>query len=223
MDLLVAYAVAWLVGIVFGGALRATSGWKGGFAWERAMLRWFHTHELPWVLDQAMLLAPYTGTNLTILPSMLVIGWWLWKRRQQPLVAIQLLVVSVGSLSLNPTMKYLLGRDRPALFPLRGMYNWASYPSGHAILTTALYFTIALLLRRTYGWRWPFGVALGIVILNCTSRLYLSVHWPTDLVGGVFIGFAWLVLTWRAFSRYRFARTDSDADRAGTAASVPPA
>jgi undecaprenyl-diphosphatase len=82
------------------------------------------------------------------------------------------------------------------------MYNWASYPSGHAILTTALYFTIALLLYRSRGWRWPFPVAALIFLANAYSRLYLAVHWPTDLVGGLFIGLVWLTGTWRAFSRH---------------------
>ena len=162
------------------------------------MLRWFHM-PLPGWLDRVMLEMPLTGTNLTILPATIAIGWWLWKRRHKGLVAIQLLVVAVGSLSLNPTMKYLLDRDRPSLFPLRGMYNWASYPSGHAILTVALYFTLALMLRRARGWRWPFVIAPLIVLLTCYSRLYLSVHWPTDLIGGVLIGVVWLLGTWYAF------------------------
>jgi len=146
--------------------------------------------------------SPLTGTNLTILPLTLAIGWWLWKRKNRGIIALQLLVVTVGSLSLNPTMKYLLGRDRPDLFPRRGMYNWASYPSGHAILTIAVYITVALLLYRTRGWRWPFLVAVAVFLLNAYSRLYLAVHWPTDLVGGLFIGIVWLLGTWRAFSRH---------------------
>ena len=207
IDLALAYLAAWLVGVAFGGALRATASWKGGFAWEVDVLRWFHDHQVAGVLDQAMLLAPYTGTNLTILPLMLVLCPWLWKKKGQPLVALQLMVVSVGSLSLNPTMKDLLGRDRPSLFPLRGLYNWASYPSGHAILTTALYFTVAILLHRSRGWRWPYAVAAGVVLLNCTSRLYLAVHWPTDLIGGLLIGGTWLWLTWRAFARQGAVKT----------------
>ena len=150
-----------------------------------------------------MLFTPYVGTNLTMLPLMFAVGLVLWRKYDEPLVAGQLLVVSIGSLSLNPAMKYLLGRPRPALYPLRGMWTWASYPSGHLILTTALYFTIAMMLLRTRGWRWPFPVALGIVLLTAYSRLYLQVHWPTDLMGGELIGMVWLAGTWYAFARYR--------------------
>ena len=166
------------------------------------MLRWFHDWTLPPWLDAVVLQIPLTGTNLTILPLTLAIGWWLWKRKRVGIIALHLLVVTTGSLSLNPTMKYLLGRDRPDLFPRRGMYNWASYPSGHAILTIALYMTVALLLYRTRGWRWPFLVAVAVFLANAYSRLYLAVHWPTDLVGGLLIGTVWLIGTWRAFSRH---------------------
>jgi len=199
-DVGLAYAGAWIVGIVFALVVRATSSWDAGTPWERETLRWFHT-PLPHWLDTIVLWMPLTGTNLTILPATIGIGWWLWKRRNLGRVAAHLLVVTVGSLSLNPTMKYLLGRERPDLYPRRGMYNWASYPSGHLILTVALYFTIAMLLYRARGWRWPFVVAPLVVLANAYSRLYLAVHWPTDLIGGALIGIAWLFGSWQAFAR----------------------
>jgi membrane-associated phospholipid phosphatase len=210
-----AYVGAWLVGIGYGLLMRSSSMWNDGAAWERSALRWFHSQKLASWLDAVVLQIPLTGTNLTILPAVILLGWWMWKRAHRPLIAIHLLVVCVGSLSLNPTMKYLLGRDRPDLFPRRGMYNWASYPSGHAILTFALYFTIALLLYRERGWRWPFVVAALVFLGNAYSRLYLAVHWPTDIVGGLLIGLVWLVGTWRAFSRYT---ADAPAGREPTTA-----
>lgn len=197
-----AYVAAWAIGIGFGYGLKGTHWWDGGAAWERDTLRFFHAQSLPHWLDQVMLASPLIGTNLVILPVMLLLGIWLWRVRHAPLTALHLLVVSIGSLSLNPTMKYLLDRDRPALFPLRGMYNWASYPSGHLILTTALYFTAALMLRRARGWRWPFVVAALVVLVTVYARLYLSVHWPTDLIGGILIGVVWLTGTWKAFTSF---------------------
>ena len=191
------------MGTAFGYGIRKAGIWDIGTPWERALLRWFHARALPSWLDAVVLQIPLTGTNLTILPAILAIGWWLWKRKRRSTDALQLFVVSIGSLSLNPTMKYMLGRDRPDLFPRRGMYNWASYPSGHSILTIALYFTVALLLQRERGWRWPFVVATLVFLANAYSRLYLAVHWPTDIVGGLLIGLVWLIGTWRAFTLFR--------------------
>ena len=165
------------------------------------MLRAFH-QSLPEWLDLAMRGSVYLGTNLVILPAMVALGLWLWRVRGEPLLAVHLLVVCIGALTMNATMKSLLSRDRPTLFPQRGLYAWASYPSGHLILTTALYFTGALLLRRAFGWRWPFVVASLMVAITCYSRLYLSVHWPTDLVGGMLIGVVWLVGSWKAFTSF---------------------
>jgi undecaprenyl-diphosphatase len=201
VGIVAAYVGAWAIGIGFGYGLKGTHWWDGGARWEHAMLRALHL-SLPSWLDQMMIGSVYIGTNLVVLPAMLVLGLWLWRVRQVPLVAVHLVVVCVGSLSMNASMKYLLSRERPELFPGRGLYAWASYPSGHVILTTALYFTGALMLHRARGWRWPYAVALFVVLLTCFSRLYLSVHWPTDLIGGMLIGLAWLAGSWKAFTTF---------------------
>lgn len=202
MELGGGYVAAWAVGIAFGLLMANLGVWHTGLPWEHAVLQRVHQWTVPGWMDQLLLWAPYTGTNLTMLPLMLVAALWLWRWKHRLDVAVQLLVVSIGSLSLNPAMKYLLGRDRPELYPRRGLYQWASYPSGHAILTVALFFTMALLLRRERGWHWPFGVAALIVFANMYSRLYLAVHWPSDLIGGALIGATWLLATWTAFQRF---------------------
>jgi membrane-associated phospholipid phosphatase len=196
-----AYLAAWAIGIGFGYGLKGTRSWENGAHWELDVLRAFH-QDMPGWYDAAMRGSVYLGTNLVILPAMLALGLWLWRVRHSPLTAVHLLVVCVGALSMNGSMKYLLSRDRPSLFQLRGLYAWASYPSGHLILTTSLYFTAALMLRRARGWRWPFALAAFGVLLTGFSRLYLSVHWPTDLIGGVLIGLVWLTGTWKAFTSF---------------------
>ena len=197
-----AYAAAWAIGIAFGLVIASFGVWHTGMSWERAILVRVHDWTLPAWADQLLSLAPYTGTNLTMLPAMLVAAFWLWRWKHRLDISVHLLVVCIGALSLNPAMKYLLGRERPELFPRRGLYAWASYPSGHAILSVALLLTIALLLRRELGWRWPFAAAVLLVCANLYSRIYLQVHWPSDLIGGALIGIVWLLGTWIAFQRF---------------------
>lgn len=202
LESVIALIVSSLVGNAFGFALSHTAGWQTGAPWERRTLLWFHQHPQPRAVDLLMLGVPYTGTNLTMLPAVLIASFWLWRRRHRGALALELVVVTIGSLILNATLKWQIGRDRPDLFPGRGLYKWSSYPSGHAIFVTSFYFTIALVLHREHGWRWPFAVAILLVLLNCVSRLYLSVHWPTDLIGGLLTGTVWLVGTWMVFRRF---------------------
>src|SRR5437763_16172226 len=93
-DLIFAYVLAWVGGIAYGFIVRASSTWDAGASWERDTLRWFHM-PLPGWLDKIVLSMPLTGTNLTLLPLTIAVGWWLWKRKHMGLVAIQLLVVTM--------------------------------------------------------------------------------------------------------------------------------
>jgi len=108
----------------------------------------------------------------------------------------------VGSLILNAALKDAFGRPRPELWSHRGQYQWAAYPSGHAIVGVAVFFTIALILHREREWRWPFVAATMLLVVNLYSRLYLGVHWPTDVLGGLLVGLAWLAVTQYAFSAF---------------------
>ncbi len=157
---------------------------------------------VPTAFDWLMLSLPWLGTNLTVLPIIAVFSVWLWRRKHRGELAVELLVVSLGSLIMNAVVKGLFGRPRPELWEHRGQYAWASYPSGHAIVCVSVLFAIALMLHRERGWRWPFAVAGTLLVVVLYSRLYLGVHWPTDLIGGVLMGAVWLVVTQAAFSPF---------------------
>lgn len=105
-----------------------------------------------------------------------------------------------GGEILSTGLKLFFQRPRPDLVP-HGMETFtASFPSGHAMLSAVAYLTLAILLARISRGRRvkAFVLALGVVttLLVGISRVYLGVHWPSDVLAGWCIGAAWASLCW---------------------------
>jgi membrane-associated phospholipid phosphatase len=196
------YAMAFLVGMAFARWLHTYGDWHDGLAWERALMRAVHV-ELPQWLDTFMVAMPWLGTNITLLPLSIATVLWLVLREKRVHEAVYLAVVQVGSNSLNPAVKFLYERQRPDIIPRRGWYDWAAYPSGHAIASIAVLTTLAIILYRVKGWRWPAYVIAPLLLVSLFSRVYLGVHWPTDVIGGMLMGLTWLGFTYFAFREDR--------------------
>jgi undecaprenyl-diphosphatase len=154
---------------------------------------------MPPAIDWVMLGLPWLGTNLTLMPILAVFSLWVWRSKGRGDIALQLMITVLGSLILNAVLKDVFDRPRPELWAKRGQYAWAAYPSGHAIVGVAVFFTMALLTHRERGWVWPYAAAATLLVVNLYSRLYLGVHWPTDVLGGLLIGGVWLAFVLIAF------------------------
>ena len=187
------------VGAIYAFWLQSKGDWGVGLPWERSFMLSLD-RDVPTVVDLVLLGLPWLGTNLTLFPILAAVSLWLWRAKGRLDLAGQLMVTVVGSLIMNAVMKDAFNRPRPELWAHRGQYQWASYPSGHAIVGVAVYFTIGLMLWRERGWRWPLPVASAILLVNLYSRLYLGVHWPTDVIGGLTLGVLWLGVTQFAFA-----------------------
>ncbi|HKG94276.1 MAG TPA: phosphatase PAP2 family protein [Gemmatimonadaceae bacterium] len=200
--LAIGYVCAFVVGATFGWSLQRFGSWHDGLAWERSLMESFRV-DLPRWLDAVVYVTPWLATNLTLLPAVILISAWLAfiRRPRRRDLALHLLVVELGAYTLNPALKWVFDRPRPDLWEKRGQFAWSSYPSGHAIAGVAVLFTIAVLLHRERGWRWPYAVVAAMLAVSLFSRLYLGVHWPTDVIAGVLIGAVWLAATINAFSR----------------------
>lgn len=138
------------------------------------------------------------GVVLTILTS-LVIGYLLIARR--PRTALLVAVSVIGGMLLVVSLKAGFDRPRPDLL-LHGapVYTQGSFPSGHAMLSATVYLTLGALLTRLQAALrvrlYLLGAAVLLTMLVGCSRIYLGVHWPTDVLAGWGIGAAWAMLVW---------------------------
>ncbi len=109
--------------------------------------------------------------------------------------AALLLISTAGSLVLTITLKNLLQRPRPELFDSGYSASLYSFSSAHATVAVGFYGTLALLLAwRLKGfWRWAVAASgLLLILLIGFSRLYLGVHYPTDVLAGFLAAPLWM-------------------------------
>ncbi|MFZ0546857.1 MAG: phosphatase PAP2 family protein [Candidatus Promineifilaceae bacterium] len=191
--------VVWLValGLLLGAATLflelAEDVWLNeGFTWDATIMLDIHSLSRPW-LDKLFWLITQTGGPLIIL---LVVGTavWFWKHNQ-PREVWLVLASSGGTFLLNSLLKLLFARPRPNIFPPLITETSYSFPSGHTMSAVAIYGLLALLLwqRGRYGWAVLAGWWVPMVAL---SRVYLGVHYPSDVLASLALGTIWLVIVW---------------------------
>lgn len=112
-----------------------------------------------------------------------------------------LILLSVaGGLLINQLLKVGFHRPRPDLVPHGMVVYQASFPSGHAMLSASVYLTLGALLARIQKHRYQAALIMGTAILVTAlvgiSRVYLAVHWPSDVLAGWAAGSVWAVACW---------------------------
>ena len=125
-------------------------------------------------------------------------------------------IAAGGGGFLSTVMKQLFGRDRPDVVPHLVAVTSSSFPSGHSMLAAIVYLTLGALLARFAARRrtrvYLLTVALFVTFVVGSSRVYLGVHYPTDVLAGWCIGSAWALTCWVAANRlehrYRTRRPD---------------
>jgi undecaprenyl-diphosphatase len=120
---------------------------------------------------------------------------------------IYLAVGSAGAGAGNFAFKALFSRDRPSVVERLVEVDGYSYPSGHSLAATSFYLLLMFIAWRHYPSWWARGVLLvcaSVVILAVSfSRLYLGVHYPSDVLSGMCLGIAWVCLLTAYFSHAR--------------------
>jgi undecaprenyl-diphosphatase len=133
-----------------------------------------------------------------------VVGFLCLQTRYRTALVIVLTSIS-GSLA-GMAMKHLFMRPRPTVVPhLRDALS-SSFPSGHAMDSAIIYLTLGAMLMRIAERRvtklYCLAMALLLTLLVGVSRVYLGVHYPTDVIGGWILGFVWASLCWLVAQRF---------------------
>lgn len=190
------------------------------FWWDEPVLRWLHEHATP-ALNLAMVWVSRLGMWWGLLPlDLAVVGVLLARRRWARATFFALAVGGAGL--LNVFTKQVFARQRPALWPSIAPAQNFSFPSGHAMGSAAAVAASVVLVWPTRA-RWP--VVLGgtaWVLLVSTSRAYLGVHYPSDLVAAWLASLAWVCgLAWVFHVRSWGSRGRPHASPPRSAASLP--
>jgi undecaprenyl-diphosphatase len=167
---------------------------------DQDILLWINRHSAPW-LDQLFFRSHLMGT-LPFCAAMVVAvaGWHLRRHEARP--AAVWVVLGISTYALQVALKLIVGRERPELWDRLVLADSPSFPSGHAIASATFYPLLAWSLSRfAPRWRvawWVVCLALGFFV--GFGRLYLGVHWPSDVLAGWAIGAGqtMLGLTWLA-------------------------
>jgi len=158
------------------------------------------------LLDTVALTVTHSGDMVVIgTVGVLVLAYLL--RRHQRAAATQIAIVIGGAAVLNTLLKLIFQRDRPELWELLTYEATYSFPSGHALMTSVV---AGLLIAMTWrsNWRWwtlSFGVLYTVLV--GLSRLYLGVHYPSDVLAGWCVGAVWVLIVVVAMKAVQKNRT----------------
>ena len=151
-----------------------------------------------WVENAVRDITSLGGNTVLVLVSLVVIGYLAMARKRS--AALLVFVAVGGGMLLSPLLKHSFERMRPDLVPHGVRVYTASFPSGHAMLSAVTYLTLGALLTRVEPRRrlktYLLTMAVLLTLLIGTSRVYLGVHWPTDVLAGWCVGSAWAMLCW---------------------------
>jgi undecaprenyl-diphosphatase len=152
------------------------------------------------------------GFAVLALVTLLVCGYLLVQKKWGG--ALMLLVATAGGTAISEGLKMGFNRPRPDLVAHVVETTSMSFPSGHAMLSAVTYLTLGALLARTQEKQrlrgYVLGAAILVTLLIGVSRIYLGVHWPTDVLAGWCLGAAWAMLCW-SIATWLTRRADNSA------------
>lgn len=176
-----------------------------GQAFDQAVLHWLqpvpgHPRGPWWLHEAAADLTSLGGISVLTLFAVIALTFLLIQRKR--LSALLLVVGLAGGVALSEGLKALFERARPPVeYQAVDTLN-ASFPSGHALLSTVFYLTLGVMLTRAFPRRhlkaFVLVAAILIALLIGLTRVYLGAHWASDVIAGWCAGAAWAMVLWLA-------------------------
>ena len=155
-------------------------------------------HGIVWLDEVGRDITAPGSVSVLAIVTLIVVGYLLLVRKFAAMWLV--LIAVVGGQALTSLLKYFIDRPRPDLVRHLSTVYTSSFPSGHSMMAAVVYLTLGSLLARLVARPvvklYCIGVALAVTCLVGVSRVYMGVHWPTDVLAGWTAGLAWAILCW---------------------------
>jgi undecaprenyl-diphosphatase len=153
-----------------------------------------------WMQEMGRDVTALGGIAWLVFFTLAVVGYlWLDGKRH---MAVFLLIASGSGVALAFGLKEMFARPRPSIVPHLSHVSSSSFPSAHSMMSAVVYITLGSLLAAVVSRKrlkaYILTVALTLSIVVGISRVYLGVHYPTDVVAGWMAGVSWALLCWLA-------------------------
>jgi membrane-associated phospholipid phosphatase len=196
----VSFLVVLLVALAVGVLLDMVATHEGLAEYDDDIAEWGSKNATSEAVDVMRLVTTLGSTwVLTIVLAATALGAWLRRRTLVPLAFLA--VVGVGQVLLVNLLKVIIDRDRPDVLQLVAVRG-PSFPSGHSAGAAACWAAVAIVLGSGRGRRTQAALVAGAVLIAvavATSRALLGVHWLTDVLAGLAVGWGWCALVAVAF------------------------
>ncbi|WP_416397677.1 phosphatase PAP2 family protein [Allohahella sp. A8] len=190
----IAWTFIWVTGEVVGGDSHAL---------DEQLLMSMRTASDPsdpvgphWVEELMRDITGLGGVGVLTFLTLVVAGFLVLQRKGK--VALVVLVTIGSGIALSLLMKMGFDRPRPELVPHESYVYTTSFPSGHSMMSAVVYLSLASLLARVQQNRkvkiYLLAVAMVLTMMIGISRVYMGVHWPTDVLAGWMAGAFWALL-----------------------------
>jgi len=151
-----------------------------------------------WLAEAGRDITGLGGVLVLALVTAAVIGYLLIEEKFYS--AVFVLCATSGGLLLSTALKWLIDRPRPSVVPHSAYVYTTSFPSGHSMMSATVYLTLGSLLMRFAPNRrlkiYYLAIAIMLTFLVGVSRVYMGVHYPTDVLAGWTAGLVWALICW---------------------------